>query len=92
MRARETTPFTSNQNRWERFAALVWLPVHLFFLPALALWLFSGQLDETELNLLVYGAGGYRFTDFMKIGIPMNFIILIANLFITPIVFPMYST
>ena len=43
-------------------------------------------------HMLVYGAGGYRFTDFMKIGIPMNFIILIANLFITPIVFPMYST
>lgn len=42
--------------------------------------------------MLIYGAGGYRFTDFMKIGIPMNFIILIANLFITPIVFPMYST
>jgi di/tricarboxylate transporter len=38
--------------------------------------------------MLVYGAGGYRFTDFMKIGIPMNFIILAANIFIVSIVYP----
>ena len=41
-------------------------------------------------HMLVYAAGGYKFTDFTKIGLPMNFIILAANLFITPIVFPMY--
>ncbi len=40
-------------------------------------------------HMLVYGPGGYRFTDFTKVGIPMNFIILAANVFITPIVFPM---
>lgn len=40
-------------------------------------------------HMLVYGAGGYRFTDFVKIGVPMNFIILAANLFITPIIFPL---
>jgi di/tricarboxylate transporter len=39
-------------------------------------------------HMLVYGAGGYRFTDFMKIGIPMNFIILAANIFIVSIVYP----
>jgi len=38
--------------------------------------------------MLVYSAGGYKFTDFIKIGLPMNFIILVANIFITPIVFP----
>jgi di/tricarboxylate transporter len=40
-------------------------------------------------HMLVYGAGGYRFTDFVKIGLPMNFIILAANIFITTIVFPL---
>ena len=40
-------------------------------------------------HMLVYGAGGYKFTDFMKIGIPMNFIILAANIFIVLIVYPM---
>ena len=40
-------------------------------------------------HLLVYGPGGYNFTDFMRIGIPMNIIILIANVFITTIVFPL---
>ena len=40
-------------------------------------------------HLMVYGPGGYRFNDFLKIGIPMNFIILAANIFITLIVFPL---
>lgn len=33
-------------------------------------------------HMLVYGPGGYRFTDFMRIGFWMNLIILAANLFI----------
>lgn len=31
-------------------------------------------------HLLVYIPGGYRFTDFLRIGLPMNFIILAANI------------
>ena len=37
--------------------------------------------------MLVYGPGGYRFSDFMKIGLLMNLIILAANLFIVTILF-----
>ena len=40
-------------------------------------------------HLMVYGPGGYRFNDFLKIGIPMNIIILAANIFITTLVFPL---
>ena len=40
-------------------------------------------------HMLVYGVGGYRFTDFMKIGLLMNFIILAANIFIVTLLFPM---
>ena len=40
-------------------------------------------------HMLVYAPGGYRFSDFMKIGIWMNLIILAANIFITNVVFPL---
>lgn len=41
-------------------------------------------------HMIVYGQGGFRFTDFMRIGLPMNIIILAANIFITLILFPLY--
>lgn len=40
-------------------------------------------------HMMVYGPGGYRFTDFLRIGIWMNLIILAANILITNIVYPL---
>ncbi len=40
-------------------------------------------------HMIVYGPGGYRFSDFARIGIPMNLIIWMANLFITLLLFPL---
>ena len=40
-------------------------------------------------HMMVYGPGGYRFGDFIRIGIPMNLIIWIANLFIVLLLFPL---
>ncbi len=40
-------------------------------------------------HMLVYGPGGYRFSDFMRIGLLMNLIILAANIFIVTIVYPL---
>ena len=40
-------------------------------------------------HMLVYAAGGYRFSDFMRIGLLMNLIILAANIFIVNIVYPL---
>jgi len=40
-------------------------------------------------HMLVYTPGGYRFTDFLKVGIPMNIIILAANIFIVTRLFPL---
>ena len=40
-------------------------------------------------HMMIYGPGGYRFVDFMRIGLPMNFIILAADLFIVPLLFPL---
>ena len=38
-------------------------------------------------HMLVYGPGGYRFSDFMRIGLLMNLIILAANIFIVNIIY-----
>lgn len=40
-------------------------------------------------HLLVYIPGGYRFSDFARIGLPMNIIILIANIFICCMIYPL---
>lgn len=40
-------------------------------------------------HMLVYGPGGYRFKDFLRIGLPMNLIILAANILIVNIVYPL---
>ena len=40
-------------------------------------------------HMLVYGPGGYRFSDFMRIGLLMNIIILAANVLIVNIIYPL---
>ena len=47
---------------------------------------FSTPLGSIT-HMLVYGPGGYRFTDFVKIGIWMNFIMLAVNIFVTHLVY-----
>jgi di/tricarboxylate transporter len=39
-----------------------------------------------QTNLMVYGAGGYRFSDFLKIGIPMNLIYMAVSMVVIPLV------
>jgi di/tricarboxylate transporter len=41
-----------------------------------------------QTNLMVYGPGGYRFTDFMRIGIPLNLLFWIITVAIAPLVYP----
>ena len=40
-------------------------------------------------HMLVYGPGGYRFGDFLKIGLIMNLIILAANILIVNLIYPL---
>ena len=40
-------------------------------------------------HMLIYGPGGYRFSDFMRIGLLMDIIILTANILIVNIVYPL---
>lgn len=41
-----------------------------------------------QTNLMVYGPGGYTFTDFLKMGIPLNLTICAITVILTPWVFP----
>ncbi|MFM2388857.1 MAG: hypothetical protein RLZZ437_412, partial [Pseudomonadota bacterium] len=41
-----------------------------------------------QTNTLVYGPGGYRFSDFLRIGVPLNLILLVAMSFLIPVFFP----
>jgi di/tricarboxylate transporter len=41
-----------------------------------------------QTNTLVYGPGGYRFTDFLRIGVPLNLTLLVAMSFLIPVFFP----
>lgn len=42
-----------------------------------------------QTNTLVYGPGGYKFTDFMKIGIPLNLTVGILASFLIPFFWPL---
>ena len=42
-------------------------------------------------HMLVYGPGGYRFSDFIRIGLPMNLIILAATILIVNLIYPLTS-
>ena len=42
-----------------------------------------------QTNLLVYGLGNYRFTDFTRLGVPLNLISIVLTLLLVPRVFPM---
>jgi di/tricarboxylate transporter len=39
-------------------------------------------------NLLVMGPGGYRFSDYIKIGLPLTLVVMIVVILVTPIIWP----
>lgn len=42
-----------------------------------------------QTHLFVYGPGGYRFTDFLRIGIPLNVVLFIAAMLVIPWIWPL---
>ena len=42
-----------------------------------------------QTNMLVYGPGGYRFTDFVKVGIGMNVIVALVASALIPVIWPL---
>jgi di/tricarboxylate transporter len=41
-----------------------------------------------QTNLMVYGPGGYKFTDFVKIGVPMTLVVGVITILVAPLVWP----
>ena len=41
-----------------------------------------------QTNTLVYGPGGYRFTDFLRIGVPLNLLMMVVMSATIPLLFP----
>ena len=41
-----------------------------------------------QTNLMVYGPGGYRFIDYLKLGIPLNVFTVVAGMFLIPLFWP----
>ena len=42
-----------------------------------------------QTNLIVQGVGGYKFTDFVKVGLPMNIIVFVLSVFLIPLIYGM---
>jgi di/tricarboxylate transporter len=41
-----------------------------------------------QTNLMVYGPGGYKFSDYLRIGIPLDILMMVVFLIIAPLAFP----
>jgi di/tricarboxylate transporter len=42
-----------------------------------------------QTNMLVYGPGGYRFTDYLKVGVPLNIILALTACLVIPWLWPL---
>jgi di/tricarboxylate transporter len=41
-------------------------------------------------NILMMGPGGYRFKDYIRVGLPLTFLLLIVILLFLPVAWPFY--
>ena len=41
-----------------------------------------------QTNLMVYGPGGYRFSDYVRIGVPLDLVFMAVTVSITPLIYP----
>jgi di/tricarboxylate transporter len=42
-----------------------------------------------QTNMMVYGPGGYRFTDFTRIGVPLNILLALVASLAIPLIWPL---
>ncbi|MCH2208423.1 MAG: SLC13 family permease [Lentisphaerales bacterium] len=42
-----------------------------------------------QTNTIVYGPGGYKYTDYIKVGLPINIIYLIGTAILVPLIWPL---
>jgi di/tricarboxylate transporter len=43
-----------------------------------------------QVNVLIYGPGGYKFFDYTKVGVWLNLVLLILTALVLPIIWPLY--
>ena len=41
-----------------------------------------------QTNTFIHGPGGYRFSDYLRVGGPLNFLLLAAAVLVVPLFFP----
>jgi di/tricarboxylate transporter len=41
-----------------------------------------------QTNMMVYGPGGYKFSDFLRVGVPLNILYGVVTVAITPLIYP----
>jgi di/tricarboxylate transporter len=44
----------------------------------------------SPVNTLVLGPGGYRFNDFVKMGVPLQLLAMVLTLLAVPLLFPLH--
>lgn len=44
-----------------------------------------------QTNMMVYGPGGYRFSDFFRVGAPLNILLGILAIILIPLIWPFYT-
>lgn len=44
-----------------------------------------------QTNLMVYGPGGYKFSDYLRVGFPLAFTFWVLAIFVLPILWPIYK-
>jgi di/tricarboxylate transporter len=42
-----------------------------------------------QTNMMIYGPGGYRFSDFTKVGLPLNIIVMLVACALIPVIWPL---
>ena len=43
-----------------------------------------------QTNLMVYGPGGYKFSDYARLGVPLTLLVLGAIILLVPFFWPLY--
>ena len=63
-------------------------PVPFMFAVAVAASMCFASPFSTAPNALVMHAGGYRFSDYIKVGLPLQIIMAVVMIFVLPLIYP----
>jgi di/tricarboxylate transporter len=63
-------------------------PYTLMLTVAMAASASFGSPVSHPANVLVMGPGGYRFTDYLRVGLPLTFVVFVVVVLLTPVFWP----